>query len=144
MRESFGGAFMIKLVLVFIVIYITFMGVAIEYAKVFRVKNQVINMLEQSQYKIGDTSVEDKIDTYLSSVPYNRAGTIGVENKCNNSITENNSYKYITRGVCIEQFVDDNAVNAHFKVTVYISIDFPFFGINMTLPISGETKTIRY
>ena len=55
MRESFGGAFMIKLVLVFIVIYITFMAVAIDYAKVFRVKNNVINILEQNQFVIGDS-----------------------------------------------------------------------------------------
>lgn len=138
MRESFGGAFMIKLVLVFIVVYITFMAVAVEYAKVFRVKNQIINILEQSQYELGNTDVEEKIDTYLRNVPYSRPD---VENRC--TVTSENGV-FLDRGVCIEQFTDNGDISAHFKVTVYIGIDFPFFGINMTLPISGETKTIRY
>ena len=54
MRESFGGAFMLKLVIVFIVVYISFMAVAINYAKAFRVKNNVINILEQHQFSIDD------------------------------------------------------------------------------------------
>ena len=44
MRDAFGGVFMIKLALIFIIIYVSFMAVAINYAKAFRVKNQVINI----------------------------------------------------------------------------------------------------
>ena len=59
MRESFGGAFIINLLLVFIVIFISFMAVTISYAKAFRVKNQVINIVEQNRYSgTGDSYVE--------------------------------------------------------------------------------------
>ena len=50
MREYFGGAFILKLLFVFIVIFVSFMAVTISYAKAFRVKNQVINIVEQNQY----------------------------------------------------------------------------------------------
>ena len=43
---------MIKLVLIFIVIYVSFMAVAINYAKAFRVKNEVINIIEQIQEEL--------------------------------------------------------------------------------------------
>ena len=35
MRESFGGAFMLKVAIVFIVIYVSFMAIAINYAKAY-------------------------------------------------------------------------------------------------------------
>lgn len=46
MRDAFGGAFMIKLLLVFIFIYICFTAVALNYAKAFKVKNKIIDYME--------------------------------------------------------------------------------------------------
>ncbi len=135
MRESFGGAFMIKLALVFIIIYVSFMAVAINYAKAFRVKNQIINILEQRQYVKGDQRTHEAIDKYLAGVPYN-IGNAG-KNDC-----KGNS-EYLMRGVCIESHGDSD--HAYFTVTTYIAIkDFPFFKIELTLPVRGETKTIIY
>lgn len=143
MRESFGGAFMIKLVLVFIVIYITFMAIAVEYAKVFRVKNQIINILEQSQFKLGDEI--SPIDNYLARVPYNKNGVVSVQDKCNgtNFGGTRDNFVLTERGACIEGKSDSNG-NTYFKVTTYISVELPFFNISMVIPVSGETKTIRY
>ena len=138
MRESFGGAFMIKLVLVFIVIYISFMAVAINYAKVFRVKNNVINILEQYQYDgtSGNLAVQ-KIEEYLPKVPYDETGNTSVINDCNSQ-----SGQLLERGVCIVANANSSGSNKYYKVTVYISIDFPFFDLHFTIPISGETTII--
>lgn len=141
MRESFGGAFMINLVLIFIVIYISFMAVAVNYAKAFRVKNNVINILEQYQYS-GGGSAEDaiiKVKDYLPKVPYNMAGNQSVENNCINQ-TEGSPY-FVDNGVCIVN-MSGTSNPKYFKVITYISIDFPFFNIHMTIPITGETKSI--
>jgi len=131
MRESFGGAFMIKMILVFIVVYVSFMAVAVNYAKAFRVKNNVINILEQSKYVPGDDIT--KIDDYLASVPYNVKDDKSKE-ECLNSV---DNPQWVDRGVCIAP-----QIGGYYKVTTYISIEFPFFNLNMTLPISGETKVI--
>lgn len=141
MRESFGGAFMINLVLVFIVIYISFMAVAINYAKAFRVKNNVINILEQNQYSGGGSSEVAiiKVNEYLPKVPYNMGGNESIRRNCNNQ-TEGTPY-YIENGVCVVNMSSNNNPK-YFKVITYISIDFPFFDIHMTIPISGETKSI--
>lgn len=141
MRESFGGAFMIKLVLIFIVIYISFMAVAVNYAKAFRVKNNVINILEQSQFKLGDSI--DNIDNYLRGVPYNLNGNSSIKEHCGVDFGNSNENRILTNyGVCI---VENGSGNKHYyTVTSYISVEFPFFDIYMTLPISGETKMIIY
>ena len=49
MRDAFGGAFMIKLFLVFIFIYICFTALALNYAKAFKVKNMIIDYIENNE-----------------------------------------------------------------------------------------------
>lgn len=141
MRESFGGAFIIKLLLIFIIIYVAFMAVAINYAKAFRVKNQVINMLEQYQYD-GEEGIRDEIDEYLRNVPYNLRDNDSVRKYCNDASygNKNDNYALTVQGVCIQTLGSDK--KHYYRVTTFISIDFPFFDIQMTLPINGETKII--
>lgn len=151
MREAFGGAFMIRLVLVFLVLYISFMAVAVNYAKVFRIKNHIINILEQHQYngeedgKNTDSGAIKAIDEYTEKVHYNVGdqNREKLEKKCNGVWRDS--------GVCITPAEDCNANNnsCYYKVTVYITVDLPFyFTQNVdfihSLPISGETRTIVY
>ena len=42
MRDAFGGAFMIKIFIVFIFVYICLTAMALNYAKAFKVKNEII------------------------------------------------------------------------------------------------------
>ena len=142
MKEAFGGAFMIRLVIIFIVIYISFMAVAVNYAKAFRVKNQVINMLEQSKYKTGDGDVIENVENYLDAVPY-YVKVAECKNKTDGVGTR------LEHGVCIYEkgVCSNNSVaggRCYYVVETYIAINFPFFADNMKLPIRGETKTIVY
>lgn len=59
MRDAFGGEFMIRFLLVFIFIYVAFTAVSLNYAKAFRVKNAVIDFVEQNEIK--------DLDEYFSS-----------------------------------------------------------------------------
>lgn len=146
MRESFGGAFMLKLALVFIVIYVSFMAIAINYAKAFRVKNQIINIVEQNQYEGShDHTVIGKIDTYLKSVPYNFGGENSLQEKCKDIAGNNHDYVYTENGACIIEYgamgkFGDSS--RYYKVVTFIDIELSFFNIRMTIPISGETKVI--
>lgn len=137
MRESFGGAFIIKLLLIFIIFYISFMAIAINYAKAFRVKNRVINIIEQNQYSgVDDEFVNLEIDKYLGSVSYLYGSNPSVESNCG-SIANS---KKTGNGVCIVPLGDDDS--RYYRVITYIAIEFPFFNISMVVPISGETKII--
>ena len=49
MRDAFGGAFMIKLLIIFIVIYLGFTAIALNYAKAFKVKDKVIQYIEDNE-----------------------------------------------------------------------------------------------
>lgn len=148
MRESFGGAFMIKLVLVFIVVYISFMAVAVNYAKAFRVKNRIIDVLEQYQYHGSSSSfitskgepmkVLDYIDNLLGSFAYNIGQSEELAKKCTDSGGD-----WVEHGTCIIPMTNGETASRYYRVVVYIKIDFPFFDLHLTLPITGETKSMR-
>ena len=72
MRDSFGGTFMIYLLLIFLAVYIAFVAVAFNYARAFKVKDKVMDIIEQNE----GIDFEDEggalgeIETYLNNVNY--------------------------------------------------------------------------
>jgi len=137
MRESFGGTMMITILMVFIVIFISFTAVIVNVAKTFRIKNAVINYVEQYQYDgtdDGEDGVIEKIDSYLGRAGYSLSSTSNLSTDAKNTCTTNGG-KWYDKGYCIA----DNG--NYYTVTVYVYVDLPFFGVNLYLPISGETKS---
>ena len=140
MREAFGGTFMIELLLIFLAIYIAFIAVALNYAKAFRVKNHIIDMIEQKE---GIDSYSDnngiigEINTYLSQFGY----FVTIPNK-----SEDNIHCY-SNGYCIEEFAGTSSIEGisakYYKVTTYMRVEFPFFDLNISIPIQGETRMIQ-
>ena len=144
MRDSFGGTFMIQLLLIFIVIYVSFMAVALNYAKAFRVKNGVINILEQQQYDgtYNDPAIDD-VNAYLNSIPYKYGSNDELRKSCMNSAVENVDDKvpiFTDNGVCIVPLGESG--RNYYKVITYIPIKFDFFNLKFHIAISGETNII--
>lgn len=131
MREAIGGALLIKLVMFFIVIYVCFLAIAINYSITFRVKNQIINLIESYE---GYDLAKEHVDDYIANVGYYRsAGTITVgDGSCDS-------------GYCVEPIPvtrDGNQVGTYYRVTTYVSFDFPIVGQISNFPVSGETRVI--
>ena len=144
MREAFGGTFTIQLILLFLAIYIAFIAVALNYAKAFRVKNQIINIIEQNEGFDFDNSAEgstqNEIKNYLRRVSY----YVNLTNIKNNNINDN--YKCYSEGYCVEKMgstVTDGIEGTYYKVTTYVNIDMQVFNLKFTIPIQGETRKIE-
>lgn len=145
MREAFGGTFTIQLILLFLAIYIAFIAVALNYAKAFRVKNQIINIIEQNEGFDFDNSAEgsaqNEIKKYLERVSY----YVNLTNIKNNNINDN--YKCYSEGYCVEKMgstdIDTGIEGTYYKVTTYVNIDMQVFNLKFTIPIQGETRKIE-
>jgi len=134
MREAIGGALLIKLVMFFIVIYVCFLAIAINYSITFRVKNQIINLIESYE---GYDLAKVHIDDYLSNVGYYRSVgklTIG-DGTCEDE------YGYCHESISITNAAGDQ-IGTYYKVTTYVSFDFPIIGQISNFPVSGETRVI--
>jgi len=127
MREAMGGALLIKLVMFFIVIYVCFLAIAINYSITFRVKNQIINLIEAYEsYDLAKPHIED----YIANVGYYRTSVNSV------SINDGNC----TNGYCIQELT--SVRGTYYRVTTYVSFDFPLLGEITNFPVSGESRVL--
>jgi hypothetical protein len=150
MRDSVGGTFMIYVLLIFLAVYIVFVAVAFNYARAFRVKNKVIDIIEQnegiqemesSSNLQGITSgVFGQINSYLQSASY-RVNDIGKSN------CEGYDYINTDRGYCIAKIDQDSSIDgiesSYYKVRTFVYIEFPFMKLKFTIPVNGETRRIE-
>lgn len=137
MRDAFGGTFMFKLMIIFIVFYVSFMTIAVSYAKTFKMKNGVINILEQYQ-NVEGTQLMSKVDSYLSNQAYNYGENDSVSNNCK----MNSGSTFTDNGACIVKYgLGGNSY--YYDVTVYMVISFPLFNQDFVIPVTGETTTIK-
>lgn len=144
MRDAFGGIFMIRLFLVFIVIYVAFSAISLNYAKAFRIKNQVIDFVEEKDItdlgtffgKANGKNLSD-LDKILDKNNYNK------ECKNGNGIIDNgpgepNGYCY--RGIVIQQIGSTDRY-AIYQINTYA--DWNLGSLNMILSLGGQSQNSR-
>ena len=141
MKDAVGSTFMIYVLLIFLAVYITFVAVALNYAKAFRVKNSVIDIIEQNegidefndQYTKGD--VINLIESKLRDYSYN-------VNLSSDTIDDYSEYICYDMGYCISRKNNDLG-KEYYGVITFVQLSIPFINFNITIPIRGETKVIE-
>lgn len=154
MKDAFGGSFILRIMLIFFVVFICFMTASITISKTFRIKNNIINLLERSDPKEYRNTIE-KIDAYLGKVSYNYSDNKNIEDNCKNAggmKTDRGAcivtYKNLINSDRVDQSDAANVTNfndvksVYYKVITYVVVDFPLFHLGTVIPISGETKVI--
>ena len=145
MRDAFGGTFMLQVFLIFILIYISFTAVALNYAKAFKVKNKVIEYLESSKFtdldSINSTELElmDKFfeEEVLGNMNYN----LSEHGICKN-IEERDytgrriSYCHDSGIVIRESGSGVNTEGVYYTVSTYVGWSMPF--LNTLLSLGGS------
>ena len=136
MRDAFGGAFLIKVMLIFLGIYVAFMAVALNYAKAFKVKNYIINVIEQ--YEGVSEEAYNTVNNYINGIGYNPAFDVtDLGSACINATNINGKAAY-----CIISLSSNEVRGTYYRVTTYMRFQLPFFGIDIKVPISGETRVV--
>ncbi len=147
MRDAFGSTFMFKLIVIFIVLYVTFATIAVSYAKTFRLKNRVVDIVEQNQLVYESNRswriIEEKIDNYLDSSNYHH-NTLRIKNVCTDD--GNNDAWFSSNGACVlpVTYEVNGSTHYYFLVTLYMVIHIPGINYDALIPISGETEDFNY
>ena len=146
MKEAYGGATNLYLFLFFFVVYVSFLAFALQFAKAYRVKNYVIDVLEQGQYDGKDikggtnAAIASKLDKYFSSVPYTGVNKIAddfCKDNSDNGTYIANSYK----GACIIKYGEEDA--PYYKVFTFVDFSLPLLELDLKIPVGGETMIIK-
>lgn len=142
MRESIGGAWILGIVMTFIVLFASFLAVSINYSKAFKVKNNVVDLIEKNEGMTSD-AVSD-IYGYLQTQGYIlkgkcSSGYTGFDMNGKSSGTDKSLY-------CVKKNnINDTALNkAYYSVEVFFRLDLPIFGDIFTFKVTGETMSIYF
>jgi len=161
MKEAIGGTWLFGIVIVFIVFFTTFISFSTNYARVFKVKDEVLTIIER--YKGVNSSSVKKINDRLSNIGYSGKGkcvdTSGEQSYysdhyskwlgCNGDeepIINSNKSNY-----CIRKYVissDDigptgHPRSAYYQVVVFFELDWPVVGSLFNTRVDGETSVIH-
>ena len=154
MRDAFGGAFMIKVFIVFVFVYIAFTAIALNYAKAFKVKNMIIDYLEDNEIvDLTDMTAaqETAMQTFIENEIYGKMNYhVTVDNMCNGIPTTDAAGRKIAYCNDVGIFIKQNTVDDNFKpetfntegvyytVSTYAGWNISF--LNKLLELNGNNK----
>lgn len=152
MRQTVGNTFIIKLVIIFTLLFSAFLALAITYNKIFKMKNEVVSIVEK--YEGVNTTSTNIIKNYFDYINYRTT------NYCPNSMYDNsnNVYGITSDGVNEMASQDKKYLMCYYKtkksnttenvrqyvynVVVFYKFDLPVLGDLATFAITGQTKAI--
>jgi len=161
MKGAIGNAFILNMVITFMLIFYILLIGSMAYSKAYRTKDYLINLIDEFERNgvndfannIGNPSPREQWDgeanSYLKSTGY--ALSTSQWNSCQNNIDEYNLYLGNGQGrydYCIYKKGDiydstnNNIIRQRYNymVQVYMKLDLPILGKYINIPIRGETK----
>lgn len=151
MRESIGGTWIVGIVIVFIVIFTSYLALSVNYSKAFKVKNGIIEIIEENE---GLTDkAQSQIVNYLNLAGYyvygncNKVDPEYTDGELNGVLTgyekqgSSNRYKYCVYERTIN---NDTLERKYYRVTVFFKFDIPLLDNIFTFPVTGETKAVYF
>ncbi len=137
MREATGTTWVFGLVTMFIFLFATFLILALNYSDVFRMKNDVKEMVEK--YEGYTFTSRDLINNFLLNESYSATGACpegyagaNLDGTVVPAESTNGRYNY-----CVDR------TNFHYDIILFYSFSLPYLGDILTFNIKGETRDIQ-
>ena len=162
MRESIGGAWLFGIVVTFVFLFAGFLTYSINYTRAFNTKNQIINYIEQAEgFTMSELALDNVDKDALSKDPsvqgkaYYLITTMGYDKdtakdaKCpeiKDELGVTRKSNKMIGGYCVTKICHSGSgkSNTQYKVTAFVALRIPVVNIVVSIPISGETRTIYY
>jgi len=158
MKGAIGNAFILNMVITFILIFYVLLIGSMAYSKAYKTKNFILNTVDEyvnkgndfSNYTESGREFNGKVNEYLGKIgypivtQYNQTTCPGKEGYINWKSPYEGEYEYCIYRKTHIGLRDNNSVVANrynYMVLVYMKFDFPVIGQFIKLPITGETKT---
>ena len=160
MKEAIGGTWLFGIVLTFIVFFTTYVSVSTNYAKAFKVKDELLLTIEH--FKGVNDKTTNRINEYLKGVGYYSEG------KCIDNSNESSTFAkgyskwegfYVNGSTnkskgnyCIRRYVVSDGKtgpighpsSAYYQVLVFFKLDWPIIRTFFEVRIDGETSIIYH
>lgn len=152
MRETIGGTWITQLVIVFMLVFVAFLALTLNYTKAFKMKNEVITIIEKREgITNGNDGSINLINNYLSknnyylkrACPAGSYGVTSLNSEALTYITESDHTKNYYYCIAKRKGPSTN-YNGKVYYQVHLSLKFnlPVIGDIFTFEISGNTNDI--
>ena len=150
MRDAIGQVFALQVILAFVLLINGYMAYSVNYTRAFRVKNQIVNIIEQ--YEGPTDEAMAKIGSYVDGMTYRVPQTLinnfrnrYASNSDDGEVSCQDGWCYIAHDV--KTTGGDGELNGtYYSVVTFVNIDIPvinnLIGLGDFLSVSGETRTI--
>lgn len=146
MKEAIGNAFVMGLVITFIILFMVFFASSLAYTKAFKVKNKIVEIIEKYDDVLGQSTsensvlknnVENEINDTLSEMGYRVSPT---PNNCpqKNGVDAIRKQQTANYEYCIYRYTTTRG--NYYGVTAYMYFEIPIINTGVRLPVYGETK----
>ena len=160
MRSSIGSTWIFQLVIIFILIFATYLTISLNYSKAFRVQNEVIAIIERSEGMTDKSSTDGKSDgaiqlisNYMRWSGYNAKGTCE-EGYYGATSIQGNGIQDLEEAVsgkkyyyCVRKHVgyfDKKPNRAYYDIDMFFAFDLPVIGDIFNFRVSGQTLEIEH
>lgn len=152
MKEVYGSTWTLQLMLGFILLFVTFLTLTISYSKVFRVKNDVLSIIEKYE-GFNDTSIE-LVNNYIKNSGYTTTGVCipngesadnpikGISNLNDTSADEavpGERYSYCIEKETKSKYEGGSLTSINYEITMFYKFNLPILGNMITFTIKGKT-----
>ncbi len=149
MRHTIGGTWLLQLMIVFILLFVGFIILTINYSRTVKIKNELIDMVEKYE-GINSESIE-LVNNYLKYTSYNvvgvcvpedteETGVYGAKDLNSDELEpakEQEKYYY-----CIKKYNGANTSN-YYQITVFYKFNLPVIGDTSSFTIKGTTSNFQ-
>lgn len=151
MRQAIGSTWLMQLVIIFMLIFVAFLALSINYTKAFKTKNELVNMIEERE-GIGsgeETGALMLINNYLNYNNYSKKGRCETDEygvRDLNSATleaveDGNKYYYCVKK--ISSSTDTLPDRARYQIRIFFNFSLPVLGDIFTFSVEGTTIDIN-
>lgn len=152
MREAIGGTWLTQLIIVFMLIFVAFLALSLNYTKAFKVKNELLSIIEKQEgVTTGEYGTIGIINNYLQSNGYHimkpcEVNSYGVTDLNNDTIelvtNKDKKYHYCIQKMNSKSSRQDGKV--YYKVNIFFYFNLPVLGDIFTFDINGSTGDVVY
>lgn len=145
MRDSVGGTWLFGLIITFMLIFVGYLTLMINYSTVFKNKNEVVHMIERYEGMSIDTMT--LINNYLRNSGYSSRGRcpteegwMGIEELSSLATAKKDS----TNAYYCYKKTAAGGDSAYYDVRLFLHFDIPVLGQLGSFDIKGQTIKIKY
>lgn len=156
MREAIGGTWLTQIIIVFMLIFVAFLALTLNYAKAFKMKNDLLTIIEEREGmtiskngtlngSIGliNNYLEKNGYTILRTCPEGSYGVSDLHSEAMNYIDVGNNAKRYYYCITKHKAPSTNyRGKVYYQVTISLKFNLPILGDLFTFEVSGNTEDI--